>query len=221
LLNVSKIKAEEAYSMTIKIVDAGLKFPEPLIPLNQDKVLHILLHHPDAKLYSPEQIHAQHIKNGWNGAGYNAYVRKTGVVYILRGMNIGAQSANYNSKSYGVCFEGDYDVDIMPQVQFDAGVEYIKSIKPKFKNLIGIAPHSAINPTGCPGKIFPLERMINAINNIPEALQGLYASIDFWQRQGVITSSKYWAENAIPGKTISGEAAAALLQKTADWGKLR
>ena len=93
----------------------------------------LILHHADASVYSPEQIHRLHLQNGWSGAGYHFEVRKDGSIYRLRPEGaVGAHASGSNSDSIGICFEGDYDVEIMPDVQKQAGKELVAWLKGKY-----------------------------------------------------------------------------------------
>jgi hypothetical protein len=179
-----------------------------LIPLNLDKVLFLVIHHPDAKIATPEQIHQWHLEKGWAGAGYNEYIRKDGTVYIMRGDNIGAQCQNMNSKSYGICCEGNYDIEQnMPQAQLDALVERIKYHKSRFRNLVEVGPHKKYCPTSCPGKYFPLDRVLMVVTG---ALK-LYEAVEVLQKNGVISSPDYCLKNAVVGGIIKGDFAGKLL----------
>lgn len=149
----------------MKIVYVSLTYRKPLVPLVKAKVQYIIVHHPAWISASVETIHRDVLsdpaKANWNGFPYNAYIRKDGTVYIMRGFNIGAQCAGMNSISYGVSFEGDYDKETtMPEVQYKAGVEFIRSLLPEFPNLDGVVPHREKGKTSCPGKFFPMDRLV-------------------------------------------------------------
>jgi N-acetylmuramoyl-L-alanine amidase len=203
----------------MNVAQTNFKYKSTLIPLNPDKVLFIVLHHPDAVKYSPEQCHADHLKNGWNGAGYNEYIRKDGTVYIMRGDHVGAQCDNNNSKSYGICCEGDYNKETaMPQAQYEALIERLVYHKGRFKNLVGIEPHSKFNATSCPGKYFPLQKIYASFEAKADTHDLLWA-IDVLQVNGVVTSPNYWRENAVVGENVKGEYAGSLIIKMAN--KLR
>jgi hypothetical protein len=152
----------------MNVIQTNFEYRKPLIPLNLDKVLFIVVHHPEAITATPEQIHQWHLERDggtWAGFGYNEYIRKDGTVYIGRGDNIGAQCANMNSKSYGICCEGNYDVETkMPEAQFNALVERIKFHKARFKNLLEVAPHSKYYATSCPGRYFPMQQVMDEVN---------------------------------------------------------
>lgn len=174
------------------------------IPLNLDKVLFIILHHTAAITASADEINQWHLANGWNGgAGYNEYIRKDGNVYIMRGDNIGAQTANLNSKSYGICCEGNYDIEKnMPALQYGSLIERIKYNKSRFRNLLEINGHNKYSTTSCPGKNFPMYLEFNEAVNI-------------LKEKRIINSPDYWLQNAINGKQVKGEYVNSLITKTA------
>ncbi len=141
-----------------------LQYKNPLTPLLPNNVAYIVIHHPAAVTASPQIIHKWHLNNGWSGAGYNEYIRKDGTVTIMRGDNVGAHCAdnkrNYNNISYGICCEGNYDIEKdMPQVQYDVLLQRIRVNQAKYKNAT-IVPHRQLTTTSCPGKNFPWEKLM-------------------------------------------------------------
>ncbi len=132
-----------------------LEYTKPLIPLNMSKLKYLILHHASAQHATPEEIHIWHKQNGWAGAGYNIYITKDGVRHVMRGNNIGAQCEGYNSISYGIGVEGDYDIEKeMPSAQFNTLVREIKKF-PKLK----IKLHKELGNTSCPGRYYPIENI--------------------------------------------------------------
>ncbi len=60
--------------------------------------------------YSPEQLTRDHKKRGFNSAGYNYYIRKSGEVIPMRPLElIPAHVAGFNKNSIGICYEGGLD----------------------------------------------------------------------------------------------------------------
>ena len=119
----------------------------------------IILHHAAADGVSAQDIHRQHRANGWAGIGYHYYVRKNGEVF--RGCPeemTGTHAAYHNSDSIGVCFEGNFQQEVMSQAQFDAGVELLRDILFRYPEL-EIICHRDVNQTACPGRNFPAEQM--------------------------------------------------------------
>jgi hypothetical protein len=149
------------------IESINLRFRYPLLELDPNKVKYIIIHHPGAIKATIQDIHRWHLGNGWSGIGYNEYITKSGKVYIGRGDKVGAHCAdsvtNYNPISYGICTEGDYNLEkTMPEQQFHALIERIKVAQAKFKNAI-VVPHKQLTATSCPGKYFPWGRMITEL----------------------------------------------------------
>lgn len=120
-----------------------------------------MLHHAAAITAAPEDIHAWHLKNGWAGFGYHLYVRKDGSVH--RGRPIwasGAHTLNFNSRTLGVCCEGNYDVEtVMPPAQLEAlraVLGYLRGLYPD----AAVRCHRDYNATACPGRHFPLAAVL-------------------------------------------------------------
>ncbi|EGT3620537.1 peptidoglycan recognition protein family protein [Clostridium perfringens] len=124
----------------------------------------IIIHHPEYN-GSIEGLNNIMRNMGYYMIGYNFYVRKDGTVYEGRPVwATGANCYGQNNSSIGVCFEGNYDKETeMPQAQFNAGVELIEYLKNKY----GISEangHKHYYNTACPGRYFPLERMLKSID---------------------------------------------------------
>lgn len=148
----------------MRVVPANFKWKGKLTPLKLGEVKYIILHHAAVKEASPEAIHRYHIGRGWVGIGYNEYIRKDGTVYICRGDNVGAHTKGWNDKSYGICCEGNYEVETqMPEAQFNALVQRIAANKARFPNLEGIKGHRDFVATACPGKHFPMDKLLEAV----------------------------------------------------------
>lgn len=192
-------------------IQTQFKYRNKLIPLNLDKVFFIILHHTGIENATPEQIHQWHLDKGFNGFGYNEYIRKGGSVFIGRGDHIGAHTANMNSKSYGIAVEGNYDVEEdMPKPQFDALVKRIKFNRDRFKNKIKIESHSTFFPTSCFGRHFPIEKLMLELDD------ELEKAVEVLRQKGIIGSPDYWIQNAIKGKTVNGEYAGILIKRVAE-----
>jgi N-acetyl-anhydromuramyl-L-alanine amidase AmpD len=126
----------------------------------------IVLHHAAAKSCSAEQVHQWHLSRGWSGVGYHFIVRKDGQIYRGRPENvIGAHATNYNSKSIGVCFEGDFTEENMSKAQLEAGKELVSYLKEKYK-ISNIKAHRDLMATSCPGSKFPFNEIANAQQNV-------------------------------------------------------
>lgn len=121
----------------------------------------ITLHHAEALICSIEDLDAWHKQNGWVGVGYHYFVRKDGRIYKGRpDYTMGAHCKGHNANTLGVCAEGNYMVETMPEVQKQAIIELCQSLG--IKNIKG---HKELKPTDCPGKNYPLVEIKNAITN--------------------------------------------------------
>lgn len=122
-----------------------------------------IIHHAAAKSASVEQIHQWHLGNGWSGIGYHFYVCKDGKVYRGRPIDaIGSHCTGNNSDSIGICFEGNYDFEMMPNEQWKSGIELLHYLGEKYPTVKVINGHKAYKATACPGKYFPLSEMVSA-----------------------------------------------------------
>ena len=172
----------------MKIIKEKLDF-KSLSKRKQTK--YIVLHHR-AGNGDVKSIHKQHLNRDYAGIGYHFYVRKGGGIYSGRPLEMqGAHCIGYNSKSVGICFEGNFETEKMPKVQLEAGREllkYLKAIYPKAE----IRRHRDLNSTACPGKNFPFKEITDLAANKEtkeEEFEMIYDYIDEnmpeWARETV------------------------------------
>lgn len=145
----------------MQIIEPNLNWNGTL-PYGENKPIQIVLHHAEASICSVYDVHSWHLANGWTGIGYHYFIRKDGSIY--RGRKEGWRGAhcppaNYNS--IGICFEGDYTKETMPQQQINAGLELIADIKNRYGFNI-IHGHRELFSTECPGGKFPLDTFKNS-----------------------------------------------------------
>lgn len=142
----------------MNIIDVGLKFNSNKSAMG--KVEGIGLHHSGVSvLQSVETIHNYHKNSrGYAGIGYHYYVRKDGKVYKGRPEQYaGAHCPGINSNSIGICAEGDFDKEIMSEVQKKAIIELVLDIK-KRHNIKWIKGHREVLATTCPRKELSIRR---------------------------------------------------------------
>ena len=140
----------------MEIIETNLEFKDMS---TRKATQRIILHHADAKNCSAEDIHRWHLNNGWSGAGYHFLVRKDGKVYRLRPEDkVGAHAYGSNYNSIGVCFEGNYMEEDMPEVQKQAGKELVVYLKNKYK-ISTVQKHKDVCATSCPGDKFPFDEI--------------------------------------------------------------
>ena len=141
----------------MNIIETNLKFTSRLS--NRSQTSYIILHHR-AGNGDVLSIHTQHISQDYSGIGYHYYIRKDGSIYTGRPVEtVGAHCLNYNSKSVGICFEGNFENEKMDDPQKKAGTELIKHLKSIYKSA-SIIRHKDVNATACPGKNFPFDDII-------------------------------------------------------------
>lgn len=164
----------------MEIIETNLQFKD----MSTRKVTErIILHHADAKNCSAEDIHRWHLNNGWSGAGYHFLVRKDGKIYRLRPEDkVGAHAYSSNYNSIGICFEGNYMEEDMPEVQKEAGKELVSYLKGKY-GITTVQRHKDVCATSCPGNKFPFEEIANSekkegiISKPQEEVKGKVAEI--------------------------------------------
>ena len=144
------------------IIETNLKFGAMT---NRKSTSRIILHHAEASECSAEDIHRWHLNNGWAGAGYHFLVRKDGKIYRLRPENkVGSHAKGSNSDSIGICFEGSYMTETMPEAQKKSGKELVAYLKSKY-GISKVQRHSDVYPTSCPGTNFPFDEIAGASGN--------------------------------------------------------
>jgi N-acetylmuramoyl-L-alanine amidase len=136
--------------------------PGNIKPYNARKTTDcIILHHAAAVSCTSADIVRWHLKRGFNGAGYNWFVDKDGSKYQLRPIwAVGAHTIGWNSKSIGICAEGNYETETsMPEIQLESIAEIIDYCNNYYKTVLSLYGHKQKWPTACPGKNFPLNRI--------------------------------------------------------------
>ena len=140
----------------MNIIETNLKFGALS---NRKSTTRAILHHAEASKCTAEDIHRWHLQNGWSGAGYHFLVRKDGSIYRLRPENaVGSHAKGSNSDSLGICFEGSYMTETMPQAQINAGRELLGYLKGKY-GFSKVQAHRDVCSTNCPGTNFPIDQI--------------------------------------------------------------
>jgi hypothetical protein len=146
----------------IIIINPNLNF-KPLQLTNKPDCA--ILHHSDKSECTIEDVHEWHLNKDWAGCGYHYFVRKNGNVYAGRPVNaVGAHCPGYNSRSIGICAEGDYTSEKMPSPQKQAIINLIKMLG--LKKIYG---HGDVYATTCPGANYPLNEIRGVVmgTNVP------------------------------------------------------
>ena len=142
----------------MEIIETNWKWNTPLY--NRRKTDYIALHHAAASSASASDVDRWHKQNGWTGIGYHFYVRKSGIIYRGRPLTaIGAHVSGKNDVSIGICAEGNYTTEQMPDAQKRAIAELLDYLKTNFYPNAEIVGHREIGASDCPGKNYPLAEL--------------------------------------------------------------
>ena len=143
----------------MQIHEKNYNWAYPLTP--RSVTTHLVLHHAGASRATADGIHAYHRSRGWAGIAYHYFVAKDGTITRGRPENTrGAHAMNWNYCSIGICFEGNYETETMPEAQLAAGRALIEDIKKRYPNIV-VSRHSELCQTSCPGKNFPFARLVS------------------------------------------------------------
>lgn len=133
----------------MEIIETNLQFKSMDTRKSTER---IILHHAEASVCSAEDIHRWHLSKGWAGAGYQFLVRKDGSIYRLRPEDkVGAHAYGSNYNSIGICAEGKYMEEDMPEAQKKSIIELVNYLKAKY-NITVIQAHRQVCATSCPRK---------------------------------------------------------------------
>jgi N-acetylmuramoyl-L-alanine amidase len=194
----------------MKVIQTNFNYRSKLIPLDPNKMEYIFIHHPAWSIATPEMIHLDVLndpaKVSWAGFPYNEYIRKDGTVYVGRGDHIGAQVGGFNSKSYGISCEGNYDVEkVMPDAQFKSLVTRVLYHMYRFPKTLTVLPHHAMQAgNSCPGRFFPLLEMYKSLEE--ERLKSIHWAEkhrDDLIKKGYVIHDKRFDDNITRGEVFA------------------
>lgn len=122
----------------------------------------IILHHAAAIKCTPADIIRWHKERGFNGAGYNWFIAKDGTKYQLRPIwASGAHTIGFNSRSIGICAEGNFELEEMPEVQRKSIAEVIDYCNDYYHAKFPVYGHKNKWSTACPGKNYPFAQIVD------------------------------------------------------------
>lgn len=158
----------------MNIIETNLKFKSMSKRQSTDR---LILHHSACSNCTAEQIHQWHLNNGWEGAGYHFLVRKDGQIYRLRPEEfVGAHAKGSNYNSIGICAEGNFENETMPEAQKNSLIELVSYLKEKY-GISKVLKHSDVNNTACPGKNYPFNEIVNGKVEERHEVSGIIADI--------------------------------------------
>ena len=150
--------------MTLKMIPANITFSKPLY--NRKATNRIVVHHSVSDpMTSAETIHQWHLDKGWSGIGYHYVIRSDGSIQTGRGIDYqGAHTYNYNDDGIGICLSGNFMSAPPTEAQIQSLVELIRYIKGVYKKDLLLQRHKDLNPTACPGDMFPMDRVLQMLS---------------------------------------------------------
>lgn len=173
--------------LDIRKPNPPLDFRSKLTPLK--KVDMIILHHMAHKTADIYDVHNYHRSRTytnsagktsyWSGIGYNYFITFDGTIYEARGLNVGAHTLNYNNRSIGIGFQGDFQQQQMPDAQLKAGAALCKKLMQDHSlTERDIKLHKDLSATVCPGKNFRIselkELLLTTVQNPPPTESIIY-----------------------------------------------
>lgn len=167
--------------------ESGLKFGNLQ---KRTDTKYLVLHHADATKCTVQDVHKWHLNKGYSGIGYHFFVSKKGEIYEGRPIeSVGAHCYGFNKCSIGICAEGDFTKDIMPDIQKKAINEillYLKNIYPKAE----IKGHKELTATACPAPNFPLEEL-KKVHKV-DYIETPQDAIAILVKKGIINTPDIW-----------------------------
>lgn len=150
--------------MTLKMIPANITFSKPLY--NRKATNRIVVHHSASDpMTSAETIHQWHLDKGWSGIGYHYVIRSDGSIQTGRGIDYqGAHTYNYNDDGIGICLSGNFMYSPPTELQLQSLVELVRYIKGVYKKELLLQRHKDLNPTACPGDMFPMDRVLQMLS---------------------------------------------------------
>ena len=143
----------------MELIQKQYKWATPLKYRDVKKQVDTIVHHHSASglNLTPDQIHAEHIANGWSGIGYHFVITPDGKVYTGRPITaIGSNVENQNTHVIGICYIGNFETGKPTEAQIKSGIALVQDLF-KIKRFMNKG-HKDLMATACPGKNFPLEK---------------------------------------------------------------
>lgn len=143
----------------------------------RSKTERIILHHAEAYHCTVEDIDRWHKQRGFCKIGYHFFVDKEGNIYRGREENtVGAHAYGSNYNSIGICAEGKYMEETMPEEQKKSIIELVNYLKEKY-NINVIQKHRDVCATSCPGDKYPFDEIVKGMIEPTVKVEGKVADI--------------------------------------------
>ena len=164
----------------IQIIPTGLTFGQ----LNQRRsTRRIIVHHSVSGDVSAATIHSWHLQQGWSGIGYHFVIRQNGNIEAGRPMEtIGAHAGPQgNGDSIGICLVGNFMEYPPTSQQIQSLVQLVIYLQEIYKTKLEVIKHKDVNPTKCPGDLFPWAEFVQALEAPPSNNNGGGNTVEPWK----------------------------------------
>jgi len=150
-----------------KIIDVGLKPKTGSSLSSRTKITEIILHHSASidplTVEEIDKMHKNNKEEDYSMIAYHFYVNKLGNIYVGRPEKaVGAHCFGRNRDSIGICFDGNFERELMTSNQVLAGKWLISKLQKQYLYKLNVTAHrfAALKEraTACPGKNFPYEQ---------------------------------------------------------------
>lgn len=182
----------------LNIIETDLKWAYPLT--TRYRTDYIVLHH-EAGTGSVEQVHQYHLSKGWAGIAYHYFVRLDGSIYRGRPENtVGGHTSGYNDRSIGICAEGNFEKQTMPDVQREALRALVQDVRSRYPDA-QVVRHSDLGATACPGKNYPFDYITEEDDNVNNPIYKNRDEIEVQAPWGLETFNKLVDKGYLKGES--------------------
>ena len=144
----------------------------------------VVLHHTATQSGSVESIHRTHLArkdasgNPWRGIGYHFVIgngagMEDGAIeptFRWRDQIEGAHAgvAAYNQSGIGICLVGNFEKQPPTDAQFQSLTRLVRTLIGEYEiAAAGIKRHGELKETACPGRLFPMRELTQALSGLP------------------------------------------------------
>jgi len=124
-------------------------------------------------------------------------VRKSGEVFRGRPETaVGAHTTGYNGGSLGVCFEGHFELEDMPEAQKRAGAALVAELRERYPGIC-VFRHRELGTTACPGARFPFDEIVTEEKEEEEmSYEQFYEFMSRFEGERASAKPGDWSEGA-------------------------
>ncbi|MEA1960470.1 MAG: N-acetylmuramoyl-L-alanine amidase [Bacillota bacterium] len=153
-------------------------------PTQRKETRRLVIHHSVSPDVSALDIHRWHLNRGWSGNAYHFIIRQNGQIELGRAAEvIGAHTKGFNHDSIGICLTGDFTQYTPADGQMCSLVKLTHYLEDQYGKL-ELNRHCDLNPTLCPGNLFPWEEFIKQVKEHNEQ-----TPVEDW-KQVIMTKAK-------------------------------